>query len=263
MQYLEVTTIIGCAGNCLKYCPQEIFLKRYGKDRPKLLALDNWHKVLHNIPPDLPIRFGDFSEPLAHPDFIEIAKMALKHGHKLNLFTTLCWATNKQVDALLALKFEHDSGLVVHIPDGKVFKTPKDPDYPLKLAKVLTNPDFAKVDTVRMDDNFVTSKREDILRCTALPTGGIPCRANIFKNFKPSMLPDGQIYPCCMEMGLLYPMGSLIEEDWVTITSRIRKQKRLSICAYCTWSLTRKQFLARKFRKLAKTILRWDGEEDY
>lgn len=263
MQYLEVTTIIGCPGNCLKYCPQEVFLKRYGKKRLRFLTLDDWHKVLHNIPPDLGIRFGDFSEPLLHPEFVQIAKMAIDHGHKLNLFTALICSNNKQIDELLSLDFKLDKGIVLHFPDGKVLKAPKDPDYPFKLAKIITNPNFSKVDAMRMDNNFVTSKREDILRGTAKPTGGVACRANIFRLFKPSMLPDGIVYPCCMDMGLLYPMGNLIVEDWATVTNRIKHQKRLSICAYCTWSLTRKQYIVREFKKLAKFLLRWEKEEEY
>jgi hypothetical protein len=252
MTSLEVTTISGCPGNCLKYCAQEVFLKRYG-DRTRTLKPDDWHRILHNIPCNVPVWFAGFSEPLVNPDFIKLAKSALNHGHKISLYTTLFGSSNKQIDELVKLKFEF---FMLHLVDGKVLKTPNDPDYPFKVIKVLT--EINNVRTVQMNDNFKSCRREDSLRGNPpKPRKVAACSKNVFADFQPIMTPDGQVYPCCMDMGLNYPMGSLLEQNWNIITTKIRglNPTKLDICRFCVpYGLTRTEVSTLKAKGLMRRI---------
>lgn len=106
---IEVTTVIGCPGTCSRYCAQEVFLRRYG-DRTKELTIEDWHKIIHNLPTDIAVHFGGFSEPLRNPNIIDLAKLAVTHGHKIGFFTTLIGASDTQIDALAKLSFDMFTG---------------------------------------------------------------------------------------------------------------------------------------------------------
>jgi hypothetical protein len=234
---LEVTTIIGCPGNCVKYCAQEVFLKRYGS-RAKVLTVENWSKIIKHIPVNIPIWFGAFSEPLLNPDFIQLAKIAYDHGNEIAMYTTLLGSTDKQIDELVKLDWKT---IVIHLPDGIHLKKSSDVSYSNRLCKVLT--EVANVQTMKMNKDFKTIHREEILRNNPISDRKVVCCSrDVFHIYQPTMLPDGIVQPCCVDMALNYPMGSLLTEDWETITARITKAKKFDLCRYCvTWGLTRKQ----------------------
>jgi hypothetical protein len=58
LDFIEITTKIGCPCNCLKFCPQEILINNYTGE--KTLSLNNFKLVLSSIPPNMEIAFAGF-----------------------------------------------------------------------------------------------------------------------------------------------------------------------------------------------------------
>jgi hypothetical protein len=248
---LEVTTVIGCPGTCRKYCAQEVFLEKYG-DRARLLTVENWRRIIEHIPPSIPIWFGAFSEPLKNPDCIRFAEIAAEHGNEIAMYTTLFGATDNQINDLVKLYWK---AIVVHLPDGIHLRVPNEAGYRDRLSRVLTS--VANVQTMKMNSGFKSIHREEILRGNPVSDRHVvTCSRDVFSIYQPTMLPDGVVHPCCVDMNLNFAAGNLLTEDWQTITARITQLKPFmlnGLCRYCpTWGYTRKQKTVSQIRKVIR-----------
>ncbi len=114
LEYLEVTTKIGCPVGCLRYCPQEITVNNYGNEN-KTLSVDDFTVVLEHLPPKLPIAFSGFCEPFANKDSIKFIRLAHEKQHPLMLFTTLCGISHEDLTELMTYPFLI---FCLHLPDG-------------------------------------------------------------------------------------------------------------------------------------------------
>ncbi len=104
-EWIDVTTQVGCPCACLKYCPQEILVKRYTSPQ-KTLTVENFERMLKNLPKSLPIFFSGFCEPFANPNVVELMEASARSGHEIGLLTTLYGSTRAQIERLLKLKLK-------------------------------------------------------------------------------------------------------------------------------------------------------------
>jgi hypothetical protein len=231
--YFEITLVIGCSGNCKRYCAQEVLIERYG-DRKKIMDMDSFHQALHNMPSGLPLSFGGYSEPFGHPEFIDFLKLSISHDHPIGVFSTLIGASKEQVEELIKLKY---SFFVIHMPDGVNLKTNLTNEYMTNFFTVANTIRNSRI--VRMDDNFRSCKREEALRGNlSKPKNAWGCSMNFFRLPVPEMVPDGVVYPCCYDMGLTSPMGNIFNEKYETIRKGIDVFNFHEFCKYCSFALS-------------------------
>jgi hypothetical protein len=75
---LEITTMIPCPVRCMKYCPQEVLVKRY-KSTP-IMDMDTFMRCIANVPQNVQIWFSGFSEPFANPRCMNMIKTVYEMG---------------------------------------------------------------------------------------------------------------------------------------------------------------------------------------
>jgi MoaA/NifB/PqqE/SkfB family radical SAM enzyme len=119
---LEVCTNVGCSIKC-KWCAQDLFVSRYVQriikqptDLPNdyKMTLDTFKKCIDKIPPNISVDFSGYSETFLNPFAVDMILYAAKRGHDIILYTTLQGLTEKNVDRLKEVKFEH---IMPHLPD--------------------------------------------------------------------------------------------------------------------------------------------------
>lgn len=228
-EYLEITTQIGCPVNCLKYCPQEVTVRKYsGKRR---LTIPDWEVVLSHLPQKLPIYFSGFCEPFANPNTIDFIEMAHKAHHPLGIYTTLYQASQEAVERLVKYQF---LTFCLHLPDGEVMKIPLSQEYKDNVFTVLQN--VKNVHFSIMNDLFVSMNRENITR-------DFPDKQKFFKfcvklnHPQFNLLPNGNVSLCCMDFGLSHMLGNLFTEDYVTIRKRFwSNRKKFELCSTCYYN---------------------------
>ena len=122
---IEITTKIGCPVKCLKYCPQEVLVRKYGANR-QLLDLRDFAKMLSKIPSYVEIIFSGFCEPFANSRCLEMIDLAFRYGYTVSLYTTLYGASKTDVERLVNYRFRI---FCLHLPDGEVMAVPLNQEY--------------------------------------------------------------------------------------------------------------------------------------
>ena len=232
-EYISVTTQIGCPCACMKYCPQEVLIKRYDSS-VKTLTLENFKRMLKNIPKELPVVFSGFCEPFANPNVVDLMEASVRAGHEIGLLTTLYGSTPSQIDRVLKLK---PSWICLHLPDGEALKIPITQEYKDNFFKVVTS--VRNLTTMQMNDTFKTNNRENVTRgIKPAPKPIGVCIDDNIEHPHPILMPNGDVYFCCMDMNLEHKVGNLFEEDWSKIKKRIQ-EGRFSLCQFCSWNRPR------------------------
>lgn len=232
MAGLEITNNIGCPNNCLKYCPQEVLLKRYS-NQVKMMSMQTFKAILNNTPRSVTINFSGFSDPSVNPDWVNMIKHAIQRGHEVKLFTTLCGASDDDVEELKHIKFQF---FCLHLPDGKILKEPKTSNYRNHIFELQTQ--VSNLTLMSMNDNFKSYNRELAVRRLVQKKRRYGyCTQGKFKNVEPVVLPNGYVYLCCMDFGLNSFIGNLLKENYRIIHDRIVKNEgKFSECYFCSWN---------------------------
>jgi len=227
---IEITTKIGCPINCLKYCPQEVLLKKYGTNK-RMLDLHDFTKILSKIPVHVEIDFSGFCEPFANPKCLEMIELAFKRGYTVNLYTTLFGASKTDVEQLFKYRFKT---FCLHLPDGEVMAFPSDPEYKSNVHAVLHN--VKNVKTLSMTKQFKSNNRENTAReIDVTPKKFVFCYK--FSNPAPVLLPNGDVYLCCNDFGLRHKIGNLLAPDcdYNTIVAKIKAGRgQFNLCNLCS-----------------------------
>jgi hypothetical protein len=240
---LEITTKIGCPVNCLKYCPQDVLVKRYKGERE--LTLENFKLLLKTVPKTVDVRFSGFCEPFANRHAIDMMEYAYRQGYLITVFTTLYQATEDDVARLSKLKF----GIFrLHFPDGVAMKIPITEAYMRNVFAVIQN--VKNVSFMTMNDEFKTVGREDFVRGKISRTRPVRfCPQLYYPDFV--LLPNGDLQLCCQDFGLWHTVGNLFKEDYPTIRARFLAHKRdYALCSCCPQNLSRTK-AALKYGKVA------------
>lgn len=232
--FLEVTTYAGRCPNTCKYCPQDLFVSRY-TDSEKMLSLANFMVAIDKLPPNSTIAFSGFNEPAINRELSEMVLYADLMGHRVMLLTTLIGLSVEKYKQIKHINFDHFS---VHLPDDEkktvvpinlvylelleyVSKNKPNGNFLFNIhgnkvdgrighlvssADIITiNNRAGNLDSV--DDKVVKVKHEGKVRCGHRFIYNSPSGGGL-------MLPNGDIYLCCMDFGLRHRLGNLLDQSW-------------------------------------------------
>jgi hypothetical protein len=232
---VEITTRIGCPINCLKYCPQELIVSRYGGGS-RVLSFEQFAQMISTVPKEVPIVFAGFVEPFANSSCAAMILHAHAAGHKIQVYSTLVGLSADDADLLFdTVTFQK---FALHLPDAeKNANIPVTPEYLAVLGKVLSK--VRNLSFMNMGHGFVSNGCEHMARGTVAyrKTGRLYCELLYYPNFQ--VLPNGETFFCCMTRGITERVGNLAVEPYQMLINRFPKQSyRLqtdssSICHVC------------------------------
>jgi len=262
MDALEITTVAGCGIKC-SYCPQDSFLFKYNSNIKKL-SLENFSRILTKLPISTRIHFTGFSEPFFHADCFKMVALCKDRGHYMRISTTLYKASQDNINTILNREYDN---IILHLPvndnsmhliiddnyihnvekclqsldnsDAIVFfgKEPH-PSIQSLLSKTQAKVSFLTPDYFRWNSragNVTGFKKIDNTLNMA-----IRCSTNKIKQHV--LLPNGDVYLCCMDWSLEHKLGNLLEnsyEDIINsaeykhIVSSLNNNKTNTLCWKC------------------------------
>lgn len=228
---LEITVKIGCSNWC-KCCPQFQLINKYN-DKNKTLSVDNFKKILSNVPKNVMVLFSGFCETFLNLQATEMIVYSIESGYPTSLYTTLVGACEADFKKLAGKKL---IDCVIHSPDDiyfiydynkwklqySLFKLYKIPHKLMSLGptKILGaiqhSPHNRAGNVVDLPINNVEGK----IGCSV---------SNIRKLDNNIVLPNGDVYLCCMNYDLSQKLGNLLEENWDEIHSGKNYQQIISL----------------------------------
>ena len=251
MNILEITTNIGCVNDCL-CCPQSQLLSAYGKNR-RQLAYDDYLRVLKKLPHSIEIGFCGFSEPLLNPECARMLLATRQARLKARLLTTLVGLKQKDVETLKGcnphyIRFHLPDTVQFRFPDARwiglhrLFMEAKIPaDYEYLSLGPITGPmqDYLKSIGVTEWTKQELVSRAGLLEERPVLAGNIYCSYNRWHYNV--MMPNGDVYLCCMDFGLKHRLGNILDQAYDEIydaAERLRLGDHDSmICAKCEWAV--------------------------
>ena len=244
---IEITTKLGCAVDC-KYCPQELFIREYLKEKNSdtVLSFENYKICIDKLPENMFVEFAGFTEPFFNAQCMKMIQYAKEKGHRVNLFTTLRGLRLEQVDELLEIEFEE---FVLHVPDQEGYAViPVDKQYK-EIVKRLSKAkkkngnsfiDYACAQGTVLDEiaeilgndirvYVVLNDRAGNLQDKCLYgrrgiQGRLRCELSRDINHN-VLLPDGRVILCSNDWGMKHVMGNLIYESYEQILNSEEAQK--------------------------------------
>ncbi|HSV49738.1 MAG TPA: hypothetical protein VLH35_05430 [Candidatus Acidoferrales bacterium] len=247
---LEFTLSVGCPVNCQKYCPQEVFLEKYG-NKDRMMSFNTFKRILSNVPKSVSVNFAGFCEPFMNPDFARMAEYAHYNGYRLQVSTTLFGAKASDVEKLINLEYEV---FCIHIRDGKIVKFPLTPEYQDNVFRIIEG--IPNVVVTIMNELFKTNNRENVTR------GLLPQKKQVgfcqkLETPQFVVLPNGDTTLCCMDFGLKHPMGNLLTEEYTKIRADfVKKKTGHSLCAYCSFNTPYSKLIYNRAISKGKNVLK-------
>ena len=200
-RHIEITTYIPCPIRC-SYCPQDKLIEAYRGIN--VLSFEMFTKALDNIPKDVQIHFSAFSEPFLNKNTCNMIKYARILGYDIVIYTT---TRGLDVDRLKDIPFAefniHDIGDCQSVP------------YATNLIKV-TDP------VSRAGNLFETNPKGQPLYCPRSPA----FEQNV-------MLPNGDVYLCCMDWSLKHKLGNIFQTHF----NNLDREGQYELCRYCEVSV--------------------------
>lgn len=248
-ELFEVTTRIGCPVNCKKYCPQEVIVKN--NKGATNLTLENFKLLIGKIPTDVTINFSGVCEPFINPQTVDMILYADKIGHPIIVFSTLVGLSPVGADAISNIPFKE---FILHLPDAnKNARIPLTRDYFLTLKMILSN--INNISFMNMREPFVSNNAEKIARGEGckLYDGRVICFRHEIPNL--NMMPNGDVYFCCICRGLTEKVGSLYENTYSELVSKMKpmtlrmQTDKNSICHKCGYAIPYWRYQLRKIKR--------------
>ncbi len=225
---LEITTRIGCTNNCV-YCPQGVLKKAYQGN--SLMEIWDFEKILTNTPKDIQIDFTGFCEAFLNPYASKMIRYSIKQGYRTVLVTTLTGFTKADAAIIDGLTFEQ---VMIHEYEG----TPINYEVFEEKAQWLR-------DAVVTDhfERFKLKKEDRWSRAGNLferepRQGPFECGWTGREFYRNVVLPNGDVYLCCMDYGLRHKIGNIYESryedlDRQSIVNLTTEESSDVICRRC------------------------------
>ena len=279
---VEITTVIGCARLCTYCPQENLrrswrsltqFYETSNPLRCSLLSRDGFKKHLDALPKDIYIFWTGFAEPLQCPEFHHFVDLATERGIISEISTTLFSPNSANIESLC--NREHFSRISLHLPDDDgEMKAHIDQEYLNRLdfvvkeclrpgdhihffgrlhSKILSyfkEPSTAKllkdisVSEIPLDSKEGLTSRAGNLSQNGADqnqvTDSVLCAAKRLR--QPVLLPNGDLYLCCMDYSLSSPIGNIYRdsyEDIVESNIRAFSNSQPDICHKCEWSVSK------------------------
>jgi hypothetical protein len=199
--WIEITTAFPCAVGCY-YCPQHVLRKSYQGDA--LLSLDNFKRVLENVPQNVLIDFAGFCEPFQNPETVDMMLYAHDSGYRLAVNSTLTGLDDEGARRLERIPFVyfyyHDTRL-----EGRHYPFIED------SGRVATP-------SSRAGNLYAERRKEGSGVCRRCPDHTI----NV-------MLPNCDVVLCCNDYGLRHKLGNLLDTRY----EDLQRAQSYELCRYC------------------------------
>jgi len=201
MSHLEITTYIGCPNMC-SYCPQKLLIDSYKGE--KRMSLDTFKKILKNTPTDIDIHFSGFSELFFNPMAVELLEEALER-HQVVVYTTTMGMTDEVYEKIKKMPFKE---FHIHRREGTRFIP------------------FA-TDSVLIDGSNTISRAGNLWKTESK---GSYCKKSP-EHRQNVVLPNGDVYLCCMDYGLKHKLGNLLGQNF----NDLYRSGNFDLCKSCEW----------------------------
>jgi hypothetical protein len=258
MKSLEFTTNVGCMNKCA-YCPQDIFLKAYGKGR-KFLTVEAFNTCLKKLPEGTEIVFSGFSEPWRNKDCTAMVLAALKK-FVVVIYTSLVGMKIEDAAKIVGKKFKI---FCAHLPDKEGMTQIKITDEYLEVLKKcmeIPNINFSLCGTLPEKIEAIIGKKEGTTAAMQTSRGGlvqgygrtvnhigpISCPSQEGSHILDHnvLLPDGRVVVCCMDFGMKYVLGNLFTQDYESLfTGKVADEIRAGLrgekdilCHHCEYAM--------------------------
>lgn len=250
--HLEITTRIGCRLACT-FCPQKTLNIAYEDKKHVLMSLSDFEKIIETVPTSIDIHFSGFAEPFLNKEAPFMLKYAVEKGHKVHVYSTLIGLMPEGAEILKNYK---PALFRIHVADQKAMKVQDDKwieAHELFLTTGIVGSYMAMGDVTDQIDKYLRSKHISYEIPTMLSRGGnldigvhylegnIACGMNRWH--QNVVLPNGDVYICCMDYGLTMPSGNLLKDPYNSIWDKAEKYKnninppKDSICRRCEWAV--------------------------
>lgn len=252
MRSLEFTTSIS---NCLgcNFCPQDKLGANYHSEK-RLMTLCDFATILDKLPKDVQCHFSGFSEPFLNPYCCDMVSYAVNAGMEVHIYSTLVGLKDCCVPVLRQMQ---PRVFRIHVPDGEAFKFPeekwieyherflmarvpatymamREPSDVIKRYLAIKGIPLELPDMLSRGGNLEHVKTRDLF--------GAPMRCTMNRWYNNVVLPNGDVYGCCMDYSLSVYLGNLLRQPYKEITYEAEKwkmnmEKRADgICAKCEWA---------------------------
>ena len=223
MKSLEITNLIGCPMRC-SYCPQNKLIGRY--EGKITMTLEDFKLYLSNVPKDVRIDFSGFVENFTNPECTEMIEYANEQGFKIAIYTTLFNFTDEIIKRLEKIDFEIFCVHIKKTTNDEILNKIKNSSIRASFAGV--GDDIKDVENLnrlkvisRAGNNFKSKEKIGELRCS---------RSNFEGNV---VLPNGDVYLCCMDYGLQHFLGSLKTTNY----NNLNRKGSYNLCSRCECSV--------------------------
>ncbi len=263
---IEITTKIGCSVHC-RYCPQNKLISAYTtKSNKEYLLMEDFIKILNNIPSVTLIRFCGMCEPFLNPHCADMIVYAKERGFQVDCYSTLVGLDINDVDKVM----DSVDDFIPHIPDKEAnARIQVTEEYIKKLKRVLEYkrngqrlvkhvsshgepdetikafiPDDIQISTWMQDRAGNLDGDLKIIHTKAnSPISCAFCDNRLETNI---LLPNGDLLICCMDYGMEYVFGNLLNEPYEKIlnseeANRVRNDmiygSQKTICHNCDFAI--------------------------
>lgn len=117
---LGITTTMPCVNRC-SYCPQDALIRSY-TDPKKKMTLNDFKKIMRNVPKNVLIEFAGFTEAFTNHESSLMMKYSIENKWVTDLYTTFVGFTDNDLKVLRGLSFNVVS---FHQCDTKGFNVEK------------------------------------------------------------------------------------------------------------------------------------------
>jgi len=201
---LEITVRIGCKNMC-SYCPQDTLIKAY-KDLKKVMSFEDFKSIMRNVPQEVQIDFSGFAEPFLNKEASLMMKYCIEHNYRTIIYTTLEGFTEEDAKILRGVTF---GNIAFHRYKGFGYNEEKFNKsmelFKRSNIKSTGNYNDGNVGNIqsRAGNLYEVQDKLNPIICSAAPE----FNHNI-------VLPNGDVYLCCMDYGLKQKIGNLLETSY-------------------------------------------------
>lgn len=225
---MEITTVIGCPMAC-SYCPQKKLIHSYlNKDSTLEMDFRTFQTCIDKIPKEVRIDFSGMAEPFLNPRCFQMIDYINQKGNPFQLYTTGVGMLQHEWNKIKEMPFFI---VMIHLADKYNNTKIKITEEYLQLIKLIDSEDIDHVFFMSMGEkheqlSFLRHQventtlhsragnldREDVLSYN-IGNGKLKCQSQEKLNHN-VLMPNGDVYVCCMDYGLEYKLGNLLTDSY-------------------------------------------------
>lgn len=215
------------------------------------MSLSTFETILRVLPKDIRIDFSGYVEPFFNPVATRMVEMAVKAEREVQVYTTLMGMTDED---FIRIQNCPPNFIKIHAPDRTGLKIPAriwlkqfsrflSCNLPFEvMAMGEFEPDvteFFRARSIPVEFPVMISRGGNLWKPTRIE-GPLVCGEDRWH--QNVILPNGNVYACCMDYGLTMPLGNLLTEDYSIIEQRAEEMRQNnnppadSICRTCEWA---------------------------